>query len=205
MLTPVLFEHLENEQMNTRRTQSGNQQALLDLVVRLDFVVAVGLTVIAPLILLIRVVQRKQQAIVKVLLSYWRVSSLLMVAVYLLIGERPIAFMCGVAARLLIPWTVLRHARTADPWYERWRTVVSGYCLVGAALNGTTLRCLGNGQLPSICRAYIKPAQQYGDVLHPNVPRQTLGKVGEIGLFCYVVAGIAVTGKRLLSRERPAS
>ncbi len=186
--------------MTTPRTLARNRSAVLSLVVRLDFVVAVALTVIAPLILLVRAIQQRQRALVAALLAYWRVSSLLMIAVYLLISERPTAFLCGIAARLLIPWTVLRYSKTSDVWYERWRVLVTRYCLLGAALNVGTLRCIDRKQFSPLCRAYIEPAQQYGNLIHPNVRRETLGRIGEVGLGCYIVAALGMVGKRLRGR-----
>lgn len=174
---------------------------LLRVLVRIDFVTAVLLTVIAPLLLLARAVRDRQRALLNTLLSYWRASSLLMVAVYLLIGQRPAAFVCGVGARLLIPWTLRHTPAGADARYQRWRRAVSVYCLLGAALNLPTLRCAWTSRLSPLCRAYIEPAQEFGALLHPGVPREQLGRVGGIGLRCFVT-GAVLLGVRRLARGR---
>lgn len=155
---------------------------ILSTLVRGDFVAAVLLTVVAPLVLLLRAVRTRQQELITALLRYWRVSSLLMVAVYSLIGERRAGFVCGIAARLLIPYTVLRHPVASDRWYTRWRALVSGYCVLGVALNLPVVRCLRGKQFSPLCQAYIASAQQFGDVVHPNVSRERLGQLGEIGM-----------------------
>jgi len=161
--------------------------------VRADFVAAVLLTVLAPLVLLVRAVRAKHHALIAALLSYWRTSSLLMVAVYLLIGERRMGFVCGIAARLLIPYAVLRHAGAHDLWYMRWCRVVSGYCLLGVVLNLPIVRCLRSEHWSPLCQTYIASAQQFGDVVHPGVGRKRLGRAGEWGLWAFVAG--AVLGK----------
>jgi hypothetical protein len=173
--------------------------AWLRLLVRLDFLVAVALTVVAPLALLLRaLLQRRAQ--VAALLAYWRSSSLLMVTVYLLIGERRTAYACAVASRLLIPWTLSRHPDPDDPLYTRWRRLTSGYCLLGATLNLPVLRCAArrvDEPLALTCRAYMEPAQEFGRVLHPSVSRARLGRVGDIGLLLFglVAALLALVGR----------
>ncbi len=163
---------------------------ILPVFVRADFVAAVLLTVLAPLVLLLRAVRKRQQALIAVLLSYWRASSLLMVAVYLLIGERRMGFVCGIAARLLIPYTVLRHAGEHDPWYMRWRQIVSGYCLLGVLANLPVMRCLRGTSFSPLCQAYIASAQQFGDVVHPRVDRERLARAGEWGLRAFVAGAV---------------
>ncbi len=158
--------------------------------VRADFVAAVLLTVLAPLVLLLRAVRKRQQALIAALLSYWRVSSLLMVAVYLLIGERRMGFVCGIAARLLILYAVLRHASDLDPWYTRWRRVVSGYCLLGVLVNLPVVRCLRSTHYSPLCQAYIASAQQFGDVVHSRVERERLARAGEWGLRAFVAGAV---------------
>lgn len=161
-------------------------QPWLKVAVRVDFLAAVLLTVIAPLLLLARALRTRREQ-VPALLAYWRSSSLLMVAVYLLIGERKIAFPTGVAARLLIPWTLWRQGDLGDPWFARWRRWVSGYALLGALLTLPLLRCMRQQPHGPLCRAYIEPAQEFGAVLHPTTSRAVLGRVGETGLACFAV------------------
>lgn len=177
-----------------------NHQRSVATFVRADFVVAVALTVLAPLVLLVRAVRNHRQELITALLSYWRASSLLMVAVYLLIGERRAGFVCGIVARLLIPYTVLRHAVPSDRWYTHWRQIVSTYCVLGVGLNLPILRCVRSEHLSPLCQAYIASAQQFGDVVHPNVERDTLGRVGEWGLRAFAIGAVALQVQRLVKK-----
>ncbi|NJK78705.1 MAG: DUF3177 family protein [Chloroflexaceae bacterium] len=162
---------------------------LLRILVRLDFIAAVVLTVLLPLVLLVRAVRSRREQVAD-LLGYWRASSLLMVSVYLLIGKRRTAFVSGIAARLLIPWS-LRHASyTNDPRFTRWKRWITAYCLGGALLNLPLLACLRQQSPTALCRAYIEPTQEFGAVLHPGVSRETLGRVGDAGLLAFVVGAV---------------
>ena len=165
----------------------------LRVLVRVDFVVAVAGTVIAPLVLLAGALRAARKAELVALLRYWRASSLLMVTVYLLIGERRLAFPAGVAARLLIARTLRGEQTNADPnsWYEPWRRLVGGYCLAGAALTTPMLQGLIADELPLLCRAYIEPTQVFAALLHPGVPRETLGRVGLVGLGLFLAGAAA--------------
>lgn len=163
------------------------------LLARLDFIAAVSLTVLAPLALLARALQGGRAAELRALLRYWRASSLLMVTVYLLIGERREAFPAGLAARLLIAHTLLGergHVDEADISYERWKLLAGGYCLAGAALTAPLLRGSITAELPPICRAYIEPTQEFGALLHPGASRERLGRVGVVGLWVFLAGAL---------------
>lgn len=157
----------------------------LRMPVRVDFVAAVALTVLAPLALLARAALAGRTGEVRLLLRYWRASSLLMVTVYLLAGERRVAFPAGVAARLLIAQTLLRAEPSADALLNRWRRVTGSYCLAGAALTAPMLQGLVANELPPLCRAYVEPTQEFAALLHPGMPRERLGHAGSIGLALF--------------------
>lgn len=174
----------------------------LRVLARVDFVAAVVLTVLAPLALFARAVQGRRAAEVRLLLRYWRSSSLLMVTVYLLIGERRVAFPAGIAARLLIAQTLLRGADTIEGegnWFRNWRRLAGGYCLGGAALTAPLLSGCFADELPPFCRAYIEPTQEFGALLHPGTPRERLGKVGIAGLWAFLAGALI---QALLERRR---
>lgn len=78
----------------------------MSLLIRLDFVFATALLVVAPLLLLAASLRRP--AVRRRLLAYWRASSLLMITVYLMIDGRPVAFVAGNAALVLIPLALHR-------------------------------------------------------------------------------------------------
>ena len=74
-------------------------QPLLQSLIWTDYRLAVLFTVILPLLLLIWAFAQKAEAIQRLMMIYWRVSSLLAITVYLLIGSHPIGFITGLFAK----------------------------------------------------------------------------------------------------------
>ena len=77
--------------------------ALLSPWVWTDYRLAVLFLVIAPLLLLLWAFVSQVEAIQRLLIIYWRVSSLLAITVLLMIAAIPISFLSGWLARVLIP------------------------------------------------------------------------------------------------------
>lgn len=178
------------DDMNTRTPLLAPWMRIL---VRIDFIVAVALTVLAPLALLTGAVREQRASELRVLLRYWRVSSLLMVTVYLLIGERRVAFPTGLAARLLIARTLLGTTGPVDEqdvWFAGWRRAAGSYCVAGAVLTTPLLRGSFSTELPPICRAYIEPTQEFAALLHPLVASERLGRIGVVGLWVFAAGAL---------------
>ncbi|NJK72257.1 MAG: DUF3177 family protein [Synechococcaceae cyanobacterium SM2_3_60] len=160
-----------------------------------DFRLAVLLTVIVPLLLLLPA--RGIPHLFRLLVTYWRVSSLLAITVYLMIGGLPVSFLTGTVARLLIVgalwfWRGLAVAIELDPaWpcrlFRLWRWLVTVYMAVGACFSGIYMPCAF--RQPSI------QAVQFG--LHRLWPiarfcirnwiSSCWGGVGLVGLAAYVI------------------
>jgi len=69
----------------------------------MDYRLAVLFTVVIPLILLLWAFIQKAQTMQRLLVIYWRVSSLLMITVYLMIPGWAFGYLSGLLARVLIP------------------------------------------------------------------------------------------------------
>lgn len=174
----------------------------LRALVHADFVAAVALTVLAPLVLLLRAALSRREQL-PILLRYWRVSALLMVTVYLLAGRRPHAPAAGITARLLIAHTLAdppliqtQHAASlrgdlvsVDPLFERWRRLTYAYCLGGAAANVPMLLPIAR----TLRAAYAEPPTTYARLLHPNLPPAALGRIGDSGLAAYTAGALLIT------------
>jgi hypothetical protein len=157
--------------------------------VHLDFVLAVLLTVFAPLVLLIanwQIPRLKAR-----LIGYWRVSALLMVTVYLLIGQAPVGYVTGVLARLLIAVRLVLPLEPSHPHTPRyqifnlWRSITVGYCLVGVLWTLPLLACV-TGSF-GWCAVWFEPVLRFKQVFHANVSAGTLGMLGYVGLGMYVL------------------
>ena len=79
------------------------ESSLLRSLVWTDYRLAVLFTVLLPLVLMIWALVRKNEPIHHLFTIYWKVASLLMVTVYLMIGGFQISFLAALMARILIP------------------------------------------------------------------------------------------------------
>ncbi len=171
--------------------------AMVQSLVWWDFRVAVLLTVLVPLLLLLAA--RPISPLFRLLVTYWRVSSLLAITVYLMIGGLPLSFITGAAARLLIIgalwfWRGLSVAIELNPaWpcrlFRVWRWLVTVYLAIGACFSGIYLPCAFIQQpLDSGCTVWFGPPLAYRALFHPQVEPQLLGGLGLVGLAAYVIA-----------------
>lgn len=146
-------------------------RSLVWLDVRLGLLFAVGV----PLVLLVWAAMRREQALLRLLGLYWKVASLLVVALLLLTNGRPAGFVLLVLAPLLIIgalwlWVDLNE-ELADmpPWralpltMRLWRWSLTFYGLASAALAATALPCVGGVTGRPLCQAWLEaPAGLHG-------------------------------------------
>ncbi len=139
-------------------------RSLVWLDVRLGMFFAVGL----PLMLLVWAAVRREQAILRLLGIYWKVSSLLLIALLLLTANRPTGFVLLVIAPLLVVaslwfWVDLNE-ELADmpPWralpltLRIWRWSLTVLSLASASLAVTALPCMGGGLERAQCRVWLE-------------------------------------------------
>jgi len=175
-------------------------QDLLKSLVWMDYRLAVLFTVILPLILLIWAFAKRSEAIERLLIIYWRVSSLLAITVYLMIGNLPIAFMSGFLARILIPlglwfWVDLNEEIDEIPQrplklsFTAWRWAVSIYSAVGALLSIPFLQCAISKTVfaTPFCQVWLEPPLGFKNLLHSGYKPGFLGFLGIMALIIYVL------------------
>lgn len=139
-------------------------RSLVWLDVRLGVLFAVGV----PLVLLVWSVARHQPALIRLMGLYWKVSSLLMIALLLLVDRRPSGYLLLVLAPLLILaslwfWVDLNE-ELADmpPWrplpltVRIWRWSLSVLALFSAGLGITALPCMASQPGPAFCQAWLE-------------------------------------------------
>src|SRR4028118_740771 len=117
-----------------------------------DYRLAILFTVIIPLILLIWAFAQKSTGIQRLLMIYWRVSSLLLITLYLMIASWPIAFLSSLLARILIPislWFWVDINEEIDDMSSRalklaltsWRWAITVYSILGTLVILPFLPC----------------------------------------------------------------
>ncbi len=168
----------------------------------MDYRLAVLLTVAIPLVLLIWAVIEKADAIVRLSVIYWRVSSLLGITLYLAIAAIPLTFVSSVMARALIPaclwfWADLNEEIADRPQspiklaFTAWRWAVTVYSTLGAIAQLFFLSCAFKSPDRIIdepfCRVWLDPPWLYKEMFHATVNPQLLGFLALVGLAIYVV------------------
>ncbi|NEQ96319.1 MAG: DUF3177 family protein [Cyanothece sp. SIO2G6] len=164
----------------------------------MDYRLAVLFTVSLPIVLLVWAFFRNMEAIQRLLIIYWRVSSLLAITVYLMIGEIRLGFITGVVARILIPvglwlWIDLNEEIEDAPSaplklaFTSWRWATSVYCILGVIATIPFIRCTFSTELfgGPYCQAWLEAPWLYRAYFHASQSPGFLGFLGIIGLVIY--------------------
>jgi hypothetical protein len=167
-----------------------------------DYRLALLFTVICPLALLIWAFVEKSEAVQRLLFIYWRVASLIAIAIYLMIGAVPVGFFAGWFARILIPislwfWVDLNEEIAELPQkglglaVRAWRWAISVYCILSAIGQVSALRC---AFLPSkemvdqpFCRVWLDAPWVFREFFNAGMKPYTLGLLASLALGVYVV------------------
>ncbi|MEL6929575.1 MAG: DUF3177 family protein [Cyanobacteria bacterium J06600_6] len=167
----------------------------------MDYRLGVLLSVIIPFGLLIWALFKKQEAMQRLLIIYWRVASLLMITVYLLIPNWRVGFISGFAARLLIAislwfWVDLNEEIRDIPQsviklvFTSWRWAMTAYCVLGAIAKSLFLPCgvSSNSVENTLCQVWLEAPEAYRNFFH-NTPGNEgfLGFMGAVGLVIYII------------------
>lgn len=174
---------------------------LLQSLVWMDYRLAVLFTVVLPLILLVWAFVKKSEGLQLLLTIYWKVASLLMITVYLMIGGFSIGFISGLMARILIPlslwfWEDLNEEIREQPnsllrfAFVSWRWAVTIYNSIGAIAVAFFLPCaFSREQLSSVqCQTWLEPPLLYKAYFHADYTNGFLGFFGIVGLIIYMAA-----------------
>ncbi|HEY9814738.1 MAG TPA: DUF3177 family protein [Candidatus Obscuribacterales bacterium] len=173
---------------------------LLRSLVWTDYRLAVLFAVLVPLILLVWAAVKKAEAIQRLLVIYWRVSSLLAITVYLMIGGLPLSFISALAARILIPvglwfWADLNEEiddqrRTPIKLtFTAWRWAMTVYMGLGAIAQLFTLPCAVSQTAfaGTTCQVWLEAPLLFREFFHSSSSRGFLGFWGIVGLVIYVI------------------
>ncbi len=163
-----------------------------------DYRLALLITVFVPLTVLIWSWVKKSEPISSVMTIYWRVASLLMITVYLMIGGWGISFITALLAKILIPlsvwfWADLNEEIREQPrrslilGFNAWRWGISAYCAISGILQLLFIPCaFSRAQFEgAACQAWLEPSLFFKDYLHGGLTRGFLGFWGIVGLVIY--------------------
>lgn len=175
-------------------------QELLRSLVWMDYRLALLFTVIFPLVLLIWAFVQRAEAIQRLLIIYWRVASLMLITLYLMIGGFPFSFLVGALAGVLIPislwfWVDLNEEiddqrRTSLKLaFNSWRWAVTIYCILGVLVTLPFLQCAFSQPTLStpFCQVWLDAPIGYKQLIHPRYKEGFVGFLGIVGLIIYVL------------------
>lgn len=168
----------------------------------MDYRLAVLFLVIIPVILVIWAYVQTVEGIQKLLMIYWRVSSLLAITIYLMIAQYPVSFISGLMGLILIPislwfWVDLNDEIEYLPStplklvFTSWRWAVTVYCLLGviAFVPFLVMGCPFSSlaiKTPQ-CLVWFEAPLLFKDYFHHNSKPAFLGFLGIVGLIIYVL------------------
>ncbi len=181
----------------------------------MDFRLAVIFTVLMPLILLLWAFAQKAQVIQHLLIIYWRVASLLAIAVYLAISAMPISFVAAFVAQILIPlslwfWADINEEIADLPphplklAFSSWRWATTVYSTLSAIAVIPFLSCAFGNAKTDYCQAWFQPSWLYYQFFHANSKPEFLGFLGILGLISYSLYLVYFVVVRLGKQGRSA-
>lgn len=166
----------------------------------MDYWLAMVFTLIVPLVLVIWAFVKKNQSILRLLIIYWRVASLLAITTYLFIGNVQLGFVSALLSRILIVvglwfWVDLNEDIADQPprslllTLTAWRWAMTAYMGLGAIATLPFLGCaISKPTFDSeFCRVWLDPPLLFKSLIHPNGDSVILGFWGFLGLLIYVI------------------
>ena len=182
--------------------------ALYRTLVWLDFRLAVLLAVGLPLVLLVWSALKRQGALLRLMGLYWKLASLLLIAILLLTDQRPLGFWLVIAAQLILVvglwfWVdINEEINDLPPWralplsLRIWRWSFTIWALLGAGLSATALGCMDKAaMLQPKCAVWLQPplhlhapiAGLFGFVFGADWTTSLAAFLGYLGLVAYGV------------------
>jgi hypothetical protein len=162
-----------------------------------DYRLTVLFVVLVPLGLLIWSMLTKAKPITHLLVIYWRVASLLLIAVYLMMAELPFSFIVRFCGLLLVVISLWFWADLNEEIEDRrgelklafgtWRWAMTLYGVLAAIGQIPFLRCaLSKAAVSdSMCQVWLKAPWGYKALLHGGTSAGKLGFVATIALILY--------------------
>ncbi|MCS6959353.1 MAG: DUF3177 family protein [Pseudanabaenaceae cyanobacterium SKYGB_i_bin29] len=165
----------------------------------LDFRLSIVVAVLAPLVLLVGAALSRNRVIYNMLVTYWRVSSLLGITIFLLIGSLPIAFLVGWVARILIPvslwwWRDLnaelqKQRGPLRSAFLAWRWGITAYFAAGTVMGLLFLPCafLPPTEFTDTCRLVLEVPLLFKQLVFYSIPIPNLRAFGIAMLVVFLI------------------
>lgn len=166
----------------------------------MDYRLAVLFAVIIPIVLMVWAYVEKADAIQRLLTIYWRVASLLVITIYLMIAGFGVSFLSGLMGLILIPislwfWVDLNDEieyqsnGTLKLLFTSWRWATTVFCILSAIALIPFVGCAFSESpiATPYCRVWLEAPLLFKEYFHPNSTPRFLGFLAIVGLIIYVV------------------
>ncbi|NER23213.1 MAG: DUF3177 family protein [Symploca sp. SIO1B1] len=177
------------------------QDEILRALVWTDYRLTLLFMVFIPLTLIIWAALKKADAMVRLLIIYWRVASLLGITLFILIASWPIGFVSNFCAYILIPISLWFWVDLNDEIDDQsqsslklaltsWRWAVTIYCTCAAIATIPFLRCafVSGAIETTFCQVWTEaPLVFRGLFLTQRYEPGVWGFLGVVGLIFYVL------------------
>lgn len=193
------------------------EENLLKSIAWTDYRLAVLFTIFIPLVLLIWSFLEQIPSIQRLMIIYWRVASLFVFTVYLLIPLWQIGYLTSFLYRILIPislwfWVDLNDEIKDLPnkklklCVTSWRWAMTFYSLIGAIFTIPLVSCAfsDNPITQPYCQAWLEAPWQYKELFHSGSTTGFLGFLGMTGLVVYIISLAYFLLFRLIKQGRIA-
>lgn len=193
------------------------EETLLKALVWTNYKLFVLICLIAPLILSVWAVKSGIPSIQRLLVIFWRVASLMMIAIYLFIPVWQLGYLAWFLAHILVPiglwfWVDINDEIRDLPKIPIrlavtvWRWATTFYATISAIAFLPSLRCLFAEKATEdiLCRAWLEAPWQYKSWFHANATPGFLGFLGMSGLVIYLIYFVYFLTFRLIKQGRIA-
>lgn len=193
------------------------EEILLKALVWTNYKLFLLICLVLPLILSVWSLKTQIPSIQRLLLIYWRVASLLAIAIYLFIPVWQIGYLAWFAGHILIVICLWFWADINDEIRDlpksslllaltSWRWAVSLYGIISAIAFIPFLRCtlVPSASADTMCRLWLEAPWHYKSWFHPNSTTGFLGFLGMSGLIIYVIYFVYFLTFRLVKQGRIA-
>ncbi len=173
---------------------------LLQSLVWTDYRLAVVFTVLLPLVILVWGLVARAEILQQQLVIYWKVSSLLVITLYLMIAGLPFSFLTAAMARVIMPislwfWADLNEEIREQPFsplkllFTAWRWALTFYCGLGLLFQLPFLRC-GFSRVvfaSESCQVWLEAPRLFRQSFHAGFTPGFLGFWAILALVIYVL------------------
>ncbi|WP_373478599.1 DUF3177 family protein [Geminocystis sp.] len=193
------------------------EETLLKALVWTNYKLFVVLCLIVPLILSIWGLVAQIPSIQRLLVIFWRVASLIAIAIYLLIPVWELGYVAWFLGHILVVislwfWVDINDeirdlAKTPLRFtFTVWRWATTFYGTISAIVFLPFLPCTisSDASVEKFCRVWLEAPWHYKSWFHPNATTGFIGFLGMMGLTIYLIYFVYFLTFRLIKQGRIA-